>query len=141
MNIEEEILLNKYGQGLIGLSELTELLSQKNLSERKDFMGGLVDLIMQSKPINEDVKPAIALSGLKPTATPCVLLDAKGISMSTLQKIVSLPEMEVTKAFNLLMQVFKIAYSRRYEAEKGSPHKWWYWDLSDENNVQLIRMM
>lgn len=94
-------------------------------------------MIIQSKPQVKDIELAIEDSGLKPTYTPCVLLK-KGIAKHNLQKIVNLPEEEYMKSFVLLLSLFKAGYKRRFNIEKDNPDKWWYWDLSDSRNVEMI---
>lgn len=87
--------------------------------------------------MEEDIDPAITNSSLKLTFTPCVLL-RKGIKEHNLLRLVDLPENELRKSFILLLNLFKIAYKRRFTAEMNNPNKWWYWDLSDEANLRKI---
>jgi hypothetical protein len=47
-------------------------------------------------------------------------------------KVLALPNDELSKAYVLLMYVFKRACLRRYLVERGTSGKWWYADLSDE---------
>lgn len=135
--IEEEILINKYGQGLLSNEILLNKFSTFDLDSKNNFLNKVIYLIMQSKAKDEDINPAIVESNLKPTYTPCVLL-SKGVANSNLLKIISLPENELNKAFILLLNLFKIMYQRRFKEEKDNPNKWWYWDLSDEKNIQKI---
>lgn len=137
MKMEEEILINKYGQGLIVVEQLTERFSLLDLPQKKLFLNDILYLIMQSKSKDEDIEPAIAESKLKPTYTPCVLIK-KGVANHNLQKLLELPENELKKAFVLLLSLFKIAYERRFKIEKNNPDKWWYWDLSDNRKVEMI---
>lgn len=92
---------------------------------------------MQSKPKSEDIEPAIVNSGLKPTFTPCILLK-KGVANHNLQKLENLPENELMKSFVLLLSLFRIPYMRRFIDEKENSGKWWYWDLSDNEKVEII---
>jgi hypothetical protein len=92
---------------------------------------------MQSKPEEGDIEPAIIKSDLKSTFTPCVLLK-KGVANHNLKKIINLPEYELTKAFVLLLNLFKVAYERRFIDEKDNPHKWWYWELSDHEKLEKV---
>lgn len=138
MKIEDGILLNKYGQGLIELSNLQQDFSNLDVKVKRQYLGDLSNMIIQSKPADSDIKPAILASGLKDTFTPCVLL-SKGLIPSNLGKIINLPEGELTKALLLFLNLFKIAYQRRYEIEKNNPNKWWYWDLSDNEKLQSIK--
>lgn len=137
MKLEDEILINKFGQELVAIEQLIEDFSLLEDFQKKEFLNGFIYLIMQSKPKKEDVEPAILKSGLKPTFTPCILLK-KGVSNHDLEKIVNLPESELTKAFVLLLSLFKIAYKRRFAVEKDNLDKWWYWDLSDSEKVEMI---
>src|ERR1035437_4745850 len=135
--IEDEILINKYGQGLLSNELLINKFSSFDLDSKNTFLNKIIYLIMQSKAKDEDINPAISESNLKSTYTPCVIL-RMGVANSNLLKIISLPENELNKAFILLLNLFKIAYQRRFKEEKDNPNKWWYWDLSDEKNIQKI---
>ncbi len=137
MKLEDEILVNKFGQGLVAIEQLTEDFSLLEVFQKKEFLNGFLYLIMQSKPKKEDIEPAILESGLKPTFTPCILLK-KGVANHDLEKLVNLPENELKKVFVLLLSLFKIAYKRRFAVEKDNPDKWWYWDLSDSEKVKMI---
>lgn len=137
MKLEDEILINKFGQGLVAIEQLTERFGLLDVLEKKEFLNDFLYLIIQSKPKKEDIELAIIDSRLKPTFTPCVLL-RKGVGNHDLEKLVNLPENELTRAFVLLLSLFKIAYNRRFTVEKNSPDKWWYWDLSDDKTVEMI---
>ena len=52
--------------------------------------------------------------------------------------MINLPENEMGKIFILFMGIFKIAYIRRFKEEMNNINKWWYWDLSDNSNVERI---
>ncbi|THD30157.1 DUF5958 family protein [uncultured Flavobacterium sp.] len=138
MKIEHEILVNKYGQELVNTEELSDLFRSFDISFQKVFLNEILFLILQSKPKEEDIEPAIISSRLKSTHTPCVILK-KGVANHNLEKLINLPENELTKAFVLLLSLFKIAYKRRFAIEKDNPNKWWYWDLSDEANINRIQ--
>lgn len=137
MKIEIEILINKYGQGLIPLSILQEEFDAYSLCQKRSFLQEMSFLIIQSKPKEEDVNLAIKEEKLKSGYTPCVLLK-KGINSYNLERVISLPENEIGKIFILFMSIFRIAYSRRFKEEMNNINKWWYWDLSDNSNVERI---
>lgn len=137
MKIEIEILINKYGQGLIPLIVLQEKFEAYSLCQKRSFLQEMSFLIIQSKPKEEDVDLAIKKEKLKSGYTPCVLLK-KGISSYNLERVINLPENEMIKTFVLFMSIFKIAYSRRFKEEMNNINKWWYWDLSDNSNVERI---
>ena len=137
MKIEIEILINKYGQGLIPLIVLQEKFEAYSLCQKRSFLQEMSFLIIQSKPKEEDVDLAIKKEKLNSGYTPCVLLK-KGISSYNLERVINLPENEMIKTFVLFMSIFKIAYSRRFKEEMNNINKWWYWDLSDNSNVERI---
>lgn len=141
MKIEWEIKINQYAQGVIPLECLLSSFEGMKEDEQKAFINGILHLLLQSKPLAEDIKTSIENSGLKPTYTPCVLL-AKGMDNANLYKIADLPSNEWKKVLVLFLHIFRIAYSRRYLQEKESrKDKWWYWDLSNEKNVERIKEM
>ena len=137
MKFEIEILINKYGQGLIPLIVLQEKFEAYSLCQKRSFLQEMSFLIIQSKPKEEDVDLAIKKEKLKRGYTPCVLLK-KGISSYNLERVINLPENEMGKIFILFMGIFKIAYIRRFKEEMNNINKWWYWDLSDNSNVERI---
>ena len=138
MKIEHQILINQYGQGIVGVEQLVSNFNAIDQDLKKAFLNDFFSyFVIQSKPKEGDIEPAINASKLKPTYTPCVLL-RKGIEKHKLEKIIKLPDNESEKAFMLLLNLFKIAYNRRFEQEKNDPDKWWYWDLSDNEKISAI---
>lgn len=133
MKLEHEILINKYGQGLINSEPLSLIFEGLEVASKRSFLDDVLFLVQQSKSTDSDIEPAILGSGLKPTHTPCVLL-GKGVANHNLEKLVKLPENELNKVFLLLLSLFKVAYQRRFVIEKNHPGKWWYWDLSNDFN-------
>lgn len=123
--LSDEILINKYGQELLSIDPLVEKFTALDVNDRSIIMNEIINLIIQSKPKGEDIIYAISDSKLKPTYTPCVLLK-KGVTYNNLLRIVSLPEHEFRKSLILLLNLFKIAYQRRFKKEKNNPVKWWY---------------
>lgn len=136
-NIENGIIINEYGQGIVDEMSIIELYNKLSLNEKRDYLGEIVALIMQSRVKAEDIPLAIEQSNLKPTFTPCVML-SKGVEGCRLKEIIALPEYELEKVLILLLNLFKIAYQRRFYEERNSPEKWWYWDLSDKRRVALL---
>jgi Family of unknown function (DUF5958) len=137
MKLEEEILINKYGQGLVDSAELLSNFNILDSEKRRAFLNDMTFLIMQSKPSDNDIETVILDSKLKSTYTPCIIL-RKGVASHNLNKIIDLPENELEKVFLLFLSLFKIPYQRRFIEEKNHPDKWWYWDLSDEHKVEMI---
>lgn len=137
LQFKELFKLNKYGQDLIERDCFFDTFVDFNSEEKNKYLRELVFLISQSKPQNKDIESAIVKSALKATFTPCVLLK-KGVLTSNLLRIVDLPDSESVKVLFLLLELFNISYKRRFNEEKNNPDKWWYWDLSDEDNVLKV---
>jgi hypothetical protein len=137
MKLEQEILVNQYGQDIIHIDTLVLLFTGMHKNFQKAFFVDLINLIQQSKPVDEDIELAIVESNLRPTYTPCIMLK-KGVANHNLQKLINLPDNELQKVFILLLSLFKIAYRRRFKEEKNNPDKWWYWDLSDNEKINTI---
>ncbi|MDF2934042.1 MAG: hypothetical protein K0R36_3373 [Chryseobacterium sp.] len=138
LKIEDTIPINKYGQGLTDMFQIVDLFKVFDNEKKRYYLEEIVALIMQSRPTSEDIEPAIKESQLRPTLTPCVLL-RKGVETYKLKKIINLPENELEKSLKLLLALFKMAYQRRFNDEKNNSGKWWYWDLSDETNINKIK--
>jgi hypothetical protein len=140
MKLKIEFLLNKYAQGLLLENFIFDSFRQLDTNTQHFFLECLANLIVQSNAIDDDINQAIINSGLKPTYTPCVLL-LRGSAYHNLNKIIRLPHSEYNKILYLFLNLFKIAYLRRFEAEKNDINKWWYWDLSIKENIETIESM
>lgn len=138
MELEYELLINKFGQDLIQKDEVLQVFDHQNDEGKESFLVGLLQLIQQSKPQDFDIETIILASKLKPTYTPCVLL-RQGVALHNLQKIIRLPVNERKKSLILLLYTFRVAYQRRFKIECNDPNKWWYWDLSNESVVEKIK--
>ncbi|RYY48375.1 MAG: hypothetical protein EOO06_10395 [Chitinophagaceae bacterium] len=137
MELGDSILVNRFGQGLTPIDPLVEKFASLDIFQKRKMLNDVLFLTLQSRPQEGDNEAAIIESRLKPTFTPCVLL-RKGMAHHHLQKIIDLPESELNKAFLLFLNLFKIAYKRRFDLERGSLSKWWYWDLSDDTTVKNL---
>lgn len=138
MKLNEEIAVNQWGQSLKDINYFISIFSELKLSEKRKYLTDLSYLILQSKPNEDDIDEAINLSDLKKTYTVCVLMKLNGLKLFSFEKIINLPENELQKSLKLFLYLFRISYVRRYEQEKNDTHKWWYWDLSDDRNLEKI---
>ncbi|WP_162428214.1 DUF5958 family protein [Pontibacter pudoricolor] len=137
MNIEKEILINQFGQGVSNEDALIKMFDSLDSESKVALLKEIENLIIQSKVTEKDIDKAIYNSKLKETFTPCVILK-RGLNYGNFQKVIHLPDNEIKKTFRLLIHLFKIGYYRRYLQEKNNPNKWWYWDLSDEMVIKKI---
>lgn len=142
MERQSKININKFAQNIIDIDTLFEVFVHKSVTEKRIFLREFVYyFLIQSKPENIDVEGAIINSSLKDTYTSCVLLKKFGVSKMGLEKILKLPENELRKAFVLLLNLYKIAYNRKYLEERNNPDKWWFWDLRDVKNLKRLQEM
>jgi hypothetical protein len=137
MEIENEILVNKYAQNVVEIEDLILIFNSFSLDEKKKYLNDLLFFILQSKAQDEDIEPAIENSKLRRTYTPCVII-MKGVGTHNLKRLLNLPENELNKSLILLLNLFKVAYLKRFETEKKDTYKWWYWDLSNEENTKTV---
>ena len=135
MKIEEQILINKFGQDLLSFQELLSYFKKLDIKKKRKFLSDLSFLIMQTKPLNDDIDRAIELGKLKPTFTPCVKIK-KGLNSQIFKEIIDLPENEIEKSFVLLLSLYKIL-----EKEKNNPYKWWFQDLSNSDFEERIKTL
>lgn len=140
MNINEQIVINKFGQDLLTFSDVLNLFQSKDKENKKKFLTDLAFLIIQSKSTDNDIDKAIELGMLKPTYTPCVKIK-KGVKGNVLQELIDLPENETEKVFILFLSLYKIAYKRLLNTEKENPYKWWYHDLSNDDYIDRIKAL
>ena len=138
MNLEQEIIFNQFGQGVCIEEKLIRQFESLKIEGKREMMIEVENLILQSESTIDDIDVAIGKSGLKPTFTPCVIIK-KGLNHGNFQKIINLPENELIKVFRLIIYLFKEGYCRKYSKEKGDPNKWWYWDLSKNENLEKIK--
>lgn len=140
MNINEQILINKFGQDLLSFQDVLNFFDSLDRENKKKTLNELAYLILQSKSVDSDIDKAIELGKLKPTYTPCVKI-RKGIKSNTLQELINLPENETNKVLTLFLSLYKIAYKRLLETEKENPNKWWFQDLSNDNYISRIESL
>jgi hypothetical protein len=138
MRIEEKILLNQLAQGILKFQEGERWFLSLGGNDRRAALGELNMMIVNTHPRKEDIPIAITSSGLKPTYTPCVLLQNGEIL--ALGKIAGLPDNELLKAFRLLVALLSVSdRRRRTEKPLDTRNHWWHRDLSDLNVIAAIK--
>ena len=140
--VDEEvlILLNQCAQGVRQLEDGINWFRGLLSDEQREVLRTLSYLTLQAGAGHVDVNNAIRKSELKPTFTPCVLLQKEADLGVQLAKVVSLPPDEHEKSFRLLLCLLSVADERRRDTKcsDGCAH-WWHKDLSDEETVNRIR--
>jgi len=118
--------LNQIAQGLLPWSSGVSWFTGLSSSDKSVVLRDLARIANQAHPRAEEVEPAMRLAGLKRTFTPCVLVSKGPSPEKTFHKILSLPETEWEKSFQLLLALLSIADARRRTARcaQGCSHEW-----------------
>ena len=122
---EAEEWLNRLAQGRTPLEGGRAWFRSAPPAEQTAILQTLAAILQQAHPRADEVERAVALSGLKPTATPAVLLQ-KGVIREQLAKIVHLPTAEAERSFVLFIHLLGVSDRRRREEEcsGGCSHAW-----------------
>jgi hypothetical protein len=138
VNLRDELLLNQIAQGVRLAREGEEWFAALPGDRRQEVLRWLANMATHAGARAGDAEAAIRDSGLRPTATPCVLLSKDNLPVQ-LAKIVHLPAGEQPKAFRLLVALFRIADARRRAIQcAGGCSHWWHRDLSDGGVVEEL---
>lgn len=121
-----ELHLNRIAQGQVSEVEGCSWFVSQSLEGKVQTLGVLARFCQQAHPLAEDVAQAIKRSGLKPSFTPCVLLEQAIRPELALHKILALPIAEQEKTFRLLIALYSIADARRRitHCSEGCAHAW-----------------
>jgi hypothetical protein len=122
---ERELKINQIAQGLVSLADGLEWFDDATADFRVEIMRSLDSCIFQSHPTFDDIEQGIKKSGLKESYSPCVLIRKKPFNQVR-QKILEMPELDLRRAFILLISVFSVADLRRRETycKGGCTHDW-----------------
>ncbi len=138
MKIEDEILINQLAQGVKPMSLGEEWFMRQDEASRLTVLRSTSAMAMQASPIPADVKEAISRSGLKETATQCVLVQKPNLKVQ-LAKIVNLKGAEQKTSFRLLVSLLGVADERRRKTKPlDLVNHWWHRDLSDERVIAQL---
>jgi len=140
MTIDEEILVNQLAQGIVEMQAGENWFAGLTESTQRSVLQELNVFIANASPHSEDAAKAVAISGLKPTFTPCVLLTT-GLSIRhQVAKISNLPGAELGKSFSLLIALLAVADTRRRTTKPlDTTNHWWHRDLRDAYVLNAIR--
>lgn len=129
--LEQEIFLNQLAQGVRNVDEGQNWFAALSMEEQRGVLTALANMAVQAGALKSDAVKAIESAQMKPTYTPCVLLQRDNLAVQ-LAKIVNLEGDEQRKSFKLLLALFRIADARRRTVQcvQGCNH-WWHRDLSD----------
>jgi len=136
--LEREIKLNQIRQGVITTDDGISWFLELETIEQKSILSTLHYMCIQAGATTADVLPAIIDSNLKPTYTPCVMLQTGKLRISS-SKALQLPAAEYLKLFRIFLSLFKISDSRRAKFCGPNCRHWWHKDLARNNVLEEIR--
>lgn len=118
-------ILNLTAQGRQSVEETLNWFQATESVQQIAILRDLAMAVQQAHPTTDDISSAIALSGLKSTYTPCVILKKHPVP-DALQRVMSLPEDERIKSFRLMLHVLSVADTRRRgtNCAGGCTHEW-----------------
>ncbi|WP_433087608.1 DUF5958 family protein [Dactylosporangium sp. CA-052675] len=120
------IKLNRLAQGLDPLNDGVGWFHELALDDRRSMLRKLAVMVGQAHPRAEEIDAAVARSGIRPGATPVVLLRQRGLG-AVMAALAALPALELGRGFRLLMLLLGIADGRRRNEEcKGDCLHWWH---------------
>ena len=139
LTIDEEIFLNQFSQGLHSLDKMNQWFEVYDLSDKRDIMENLMNMVIQAHPYYDDIKEA-AWNIKKETSTSAVMLLNRNKPFNKFGYLIcNLPEKELTNGFDILLLTLSKADGRRKMAENGACNHWWHKDLSDELYLDSLR--
>lgn len=135
---EDVVRLNQYAQRIRSMDDAMPWFSALSEEQKQDVLRQLAVMFQQAHASSSEVLEAISLSGLKATYTPCVLMTHGPIGIQA-AKVISLPEQERGKAFQLFIALVGVSESRRRRTDcVGGCSHWWHQDLSNDLVVRRI---
>jgi hypothetical protein len=139
LNINEEIKLNQFVQGIFTLGEMETWFLTYNEQDERSVLFALLNMVIQSGATTDDI--SVAANNIKKgRATPTImLLNPNKPFQKFGHKICDLPKNELLNGFKVLLCTLAISDNRRKESEKGECNHWWHKDLSDKKELAAIR--
>lgn len=123
-------LLNRVAQGRLPFADAVRWFESLPEAEQPGWLRTIAFMCHQSHPRREEIAPAITLAQLKPTFTPCVMIQTAAKPEHALDHIAELPADERVKAFRLMFGLYCIADTRRRQTQckNGCSHEWHNFD-------------
>jgi hypothetical protein len=123
-------MLNRVAQGRLPFADAVRWFESLSEPEQQPWLKTIALMCHQSHPHRGEIERAITLAELKPTFTPCVMLQAEVQPEHALDRIAALPPDERQKAFRLMFGLYCIADTRRRQTQckNGCSHEWHNFD-------------
>lgn len=143
MSLEDEILINQFGQGVRSSADVLDQFNQLDTDGQRHHFFSLYCELARSTWSESDTRQAL---------TDCSLVDPEAMyAYLHLYRLTGDPRRRILvpdssnplndqldRAYEVLLGLFKIGYQRRFALEKNNSSAWQYWDLSGPEVVQRI---
>ena len=125
-------MLNRVAQGRLPFTDAVLWFESLPETEQPGWLKTIALMCHQAHPHREEIDPAITLAELKPTFTPCVMIQTAAQPEHALDRIAALPADERQKAFRLMFGLYCIADTRRRQTQckNGCSHEWHNFDTN-----------
>jgi hypothetical protein len=119
-------MLNRVAQGRLPFTDAVRWFENLPETVQPEWLSTIALMCHQAHPHREEIDPAITLAGLKPTFTPCLMIQKAVQPEHALDRIAALPAYERQKAFRLMFAMYCIADARRRrtQCKNGCSHEW-----------------
>ncbi|QJW90216.1 hypothetical protein HNV11_12940 [Spirosoma taeanense] len=135
MELEEEIAIVQFGQGIYSKENLLTRFSQLDEARKMSWLWYIENLLHPLKPTEAEIESLNASTASVNDDAPFLI-----IRFSGLKKVLRIRTSKgaIDQSYGLLLDLFKMAYQRCYSLESGGLTSWWYQDLSNSETVQQI---
>ena len=139
LTIKEEIYINQFSQDIHTLDEMQKWFESYKISDKRDIMENLFNMMLQSHPTKEDIELSAKKISKQNTSSATMLLNKNKPFNKFGYEICNLPEKELINGFSILLLTLSIADNRRKCAEnlEECTH-WWHNDLSDPKYLENL---
>lgn len=143
MSLEEEILINQFGQGVRSSVDVIDQFTQLDNAQQRHRFVFLYCELGESTWSESDVRQALADCSLENPEVMYNYLNFGRLTASTKRSILiphtsNPPNGRLDRAYEVLLALFKIGYQRRFALENSNSNAWQYRNLSDPEVVKSI---
>lgn len=140
LNIDEEIFLNQFTQGMHDLQDMDHWFSQYDKENKSDVLANLLNMVIQSHATLDEIRASAESIRKEKSPSAVKLLNPRKPYEKFGWEICRLPEPELLIGFNILLLTLSLSDNRRKSNEEMPCHHWWHGDLSDEKYLTELRL-
>ena len=139
LTMQEQIFINQFSQSIHTLDEMKVWFDSQNISDKRDIMENLFNMMLQSHPTIEDIKSSALEINKSKSSSASMLLNKNKPFNKFGYEICKLPEKELSTGFCILLLTLSKADNRRKMSEKPNEcNHWWHKDLSNSASLDEL---